>query len=74
MVGIVMGASLSLATGASVVVLRAPAQSLLPAEDGPNCTALILDRVTGLTAAAACRRSGAILLEASVRARPCVRT
>ena len=67
-----MGAGLSL--GAGVGVLRTPAPSLPPTEDGPNCTALILDRVTGQTAAAACRRSGAIRLEASVGGRPRVRT
>lgn len=65
MLGALMGAVFSLATLAGEAVLRTPAQSLLPTDDGPNCTALILDRDSGRTTAAPCGGSAALLHEAA---------
>ena len=69
-----IGAALSLVTGAGEAMLPTPAQSHPPAEVGPNCTALVLDRVSGLTVAASCGASGTMRLEASVRDGARVRT
>ena len=69
-----IAAALPLLTGAREAMLRTPAQSLPPAEVGPNCTALVLDRVSGLTVAASCGASSTMRLEASVRDGPRVRT
>lgn len=69
MLGVLTGAALSLATVADETVLRALAQSLPPAKRESNCTALVLDRVTGLTVATSCRDKEAILLEAAARER-----
>jgi hypothetical protein len=68
--GVLTGAVLLLATVAGETALRAPAQSLLPANDKPNCTALVLDRASGRTVAASCGEGDALPLEAAVRDGP----
>ncbi len=69
MLGTLTGAVLLLAT-AGEAVLRAPAQSLLPANDRPNCTALVLDRASGRTVAAPCGEGDALPFEAATRDEP----
>lgn len=71
--GVLTGAGLSLLADAGEAMLRTPASGLSPAGDTSNCTALILDRVSGRTLAASCG-STTLPLEASVGAGQRVRT
>lgn len=71
-VGILTGAALSLAAETGLSFPGAPTSVGQPPED--NCTALILDRESGLTVSAACHTTGAIRLEAAARAPRRLRT
>lgn len=73
MLGALMGAILSLVTWAGEAVPQSPAPNLLPDADGPNCTALSLDRASGTTVAQSCSEGAARPLEARVQSALVVR-